>query len=249
METVKTSCFIANLKMVTERNEYAEAIGGLPLDHKEVFEKRGWLLPYLFSYDSFLWGRWDYWFKILEKKTTLESGPIPQIEFSSANDEGVIQTFKMLRNCLNHQEATISNFADWLLWGFSKIEKLNVSKSLNKHYYKNFEISLLQENPYDYFSILLEEYSTKEAKTIKGYFSTPSEVSILNTKLLNKKEQKDKVIYDPTIGCGALLLPLSNYHLKAYGQDVNKIALKVCLIQFMLYAPWFAFHPDDIELI
>ena len=59
---------------------YAQAIGGLPQHHSEVFEKRGWLLPFLFAYDDLLWGRWRYWTDILEKGTIEGSGPTPQIE-------------------------------------------------------------------------------------------------------------------------------------------------------------------------
>lgn len=46
---------------------YAQAIDGLPTHPTEVLEKRGWLLPYLFGYDSLLWGRWDYWFGICRR--------------------------------------------------------------------------------------------------------------------------------------------------------------------------------------
>lgn len=34
---------------------YAKAINGLPADHKDSLQKRGWLLPFLYGYDSLLW--------------------------------------------------------------------------------------------------------------------------------------------------------------------------------------------------
>lgn len=227
---------------------YSKDIGGLIQNHKEVFSKRGFILPFLLAYDNLLWGRWKYWHEILEKKTIKGSGPIPQIKFSTFDDQRVQATFDMLRECLNHSEATIDNFASWLLWGFGQEVELNVSEDLNLHYYKKFDIFFLQDNPYDYFSFILEEYSSKSARKEMGYFSTPFDVVLLTNKLLNPTEEKGKSIYDNCIGCGALVLPASNYCFKAYGQDINQTALNLCLAQFLIYAPWFACHPKDIDL-
>jgi hypothetical protein len=60
---------------------YAEVIHGMPQLHSEVFKKRGWLLPFLFTYDDLLWGRWQYWTDIHQKGTIIGSGLIPQIEW------------------------------------------------------------------------------------------------------------------------------------------------------------------------
>ncbi|WII35290.1 hypothetical protein [Paenibacillus thiaminolyticus] len=90
---------------------YAEAIQGLPQNHSEVFFKRGWLLPYLFTYDDLLWGRWSYWLDILQKGIIEGSGPIPRIEWESPAES----TKKMFARCMNHHESTIDSFASWLL--------------------------------------------------------------------------------------------------------------------------------------
>jgi hypothetical protein len=51
-----------------ELASYAEAINGLPKHHGESLDKRGWLLPFLFTFDDLLWGRWSYWTNILMKE-------------------------------------------------------------------------------------------------------------------------------------------------------------------------------------
>ncbi|WP_240416642.1 hypothetical protein [Paenibacillus periandrae] len=56
---------------------YSSGINGMPKNNSEVFTKRGWLLPFLFSYGELLWGRWMYWMAILQKGTIAGSGPIP----------------------------------------------------------------------------------------------------------------------------------------------------------------------------
>jgi hypothetical protein len=58
---------------------------------------------------------------------------------------------------------------------------------------------------------------------------------------------KRQSVMDPCIGCGALLLPASNYHLKGFGQDISHIAVKLAKIQMYWYAPWFAFHPNHLK--
>ncbi|MDU5080544.1 N-6 DNA methylase [uncultured Tissierella sp.] len=237
------------LKLLQDVESYIVEMDLKVQGHEETYKKKGFIYPYLFAYDNLLWGRWGYWHKILAKKTTKGSGSIPQIEFSSIGDKRVQITLDMLRKCLKHPEANINNFADWLLWGFGQGDQLDIPKELNKHYYENFDIFFLQDNPFDYFSIILEECSSRGSRKSTGYYSTPFDLAQLTYKLMNNKQEKDKTIYDGCVGCGALLLPASNYHLKAYFQDISLIALKLCLIQFIIYAPWFAFHPDDIELI
>ncbi|MDR5021377.1 hypothetical protein FOL75_04740 [Bacillus thuringiensis] len=235
---------------------YAQAINGLPRKHTEIFEKRGWLLPYLYGHDSLLWKRWDYWFEIIERGTITQSGSIPQIEWSNPNNTGFDVTKKMLEQCLNYHESGIDTFAHWLHWGLAITnEKPKISKNLNEHYYKNFDIFLMQKYPSDYMSIILYEETGKGYKNGLGYFPTPFQLSIMMIHVVykgidnpaTKDKYKGKTVYDPCVGCGSTFLPASNYSLKGYAQDVSKIALDLLRIQCMLYAPWFAFHPENIR--
>ncbi|MGM2776497.1 hypothetical protein ACS2QO_28950, partial [Bacillus cereus group sp. Bce015] len=88
-----------------------------------------------------------------------------------------------------------------------------------------------------------------------GYFPTPFQLSIMMTYVvykdinnpLKREEYKQKIVYDPCVGCGSTFLPASNYSLKGFAQDVSRTALDLLKIQCMLYAPWFSFHPEHIQ--
>lgn len=225
---------------------YATYTNGLPQSHLEVFSKKGWLLAFLYSYDSLLWGRWDYWMDIVNKGTIQGSGAIPQISWSTKGQMGVTQTSKMFEKCLDHPESNIHKFADWLLWSLNafEIKQLTISEELNEHYYRKFDLFLVLDNPFDYLSEALMNETGKGYHAGLGYYPTPLSITQLMTSILygdmNAADNKKRTVYDPCVGCGALLLPASNYFLRAAGQDISLIATLLCKIQFLFYAPWFA---------
>jgi hypothetical protein len=224
---------------------YAQAIDGLPQNHSEVFVKRGWLLPFLFSYDDLLWGRWHYWTEILTRGSIIGSGPIPRIEWTDIGSTQAEATKKMFVNCLQHHEANIDNFAEWLLWGLAGTdEKPRISEKLNEHYYREFDLFLVLDNPTDYLSHVLCDQTGKGYKSGLGYFPTPFHITRMMVEMTHGdgdlEEKKRQSVMDPAIGCGAMLLPASNYFLGGYGQDISGIAVKLCTIQMYFYAPWYA---------
>lgn len=230
---------------------YAAAIGGMPQSHADVFEKRGWLLPFLFTYDDLLWGRWSFWSDILQKGTIAGSGPIPQIEWTDPWAPAADATKKMFANCLNHHEANIDNFADWLLWGLAgSHEKPRISEKLNEHYYREFDLFLVMDNPTDYLSNVLCDETGKGYKSGLGYFPTPFTVTQMMVQIAHgdgdPDQKKRQTVLDPCVGCGAMLLPASNYFLRGYGQDISGIAVKLCTIQMYWYAPWYA-RPGQVD--
>lgn len=201
----------------------AQGIGGLPGNHTEVRNKKGWLLPFLIGYDELLWGRWNYWLDILQKGTIAGSGDIPQITWTEPSSAPAIATTKMLSQCLNHHDANIDTFADWLLWGLAAGEGYpNISDNLNEHYYRVFDLFLVLDNPTDYLSYLLCEQTGKGYKKGLGYYPTPFNLTQLMVEILLPHDDKpellkNKTVHDPCIGCGAMLLPASNYFLRGSG--------------------------------
>lgn len=238
-------------KLHKEVQMNALAIGGLPASHAEVSNKRGWLLPFLFGYDDLLWGRWDYWMNILHRGTIAGSADIPQIIWADPSSSPAMATTKMFSQCLDHHDANIDSFADWLLWGLASGESYpNISENLNEHYYRVFDLFLVLDNPTDYLSYLLCEQTGKGYKKGLGYYPTPFNITQLMVQILLPNEEpevlKTKTIHDSCIGCGAMLLPASNYFLRGSGQDISGIAVKLCKIQMLFYAPWFA-RPGELE--
>jgi len=242
------------MKLHINLHDYALSIGGLPQHHSEVYQKRGWLLPFLFAYDDLLWKRWSYWFEILKKGTIEGSGPIPQLVWADLASPGVQATRKMLETCLNHYDANINHFADWLLWGMAADPEIknidHINPDLNEYFYKKFDLFMILNYPTDYLSRLLSDQSGKGYKDSLGYFPTPFNICLAMTKMTvgdDSEANKRQVVSDPCVGCGAMLLAASNYFLKAYGMDISQIAVKLAKIQMYWYAPWFAFHPEHIQ--
>lgn len=225
---------------------YSIGIGGLPRSHSETYLKRGWLLPFLFAYDELLWGRWKFWFEIIERRTVRGSGPIPQIIWSDDSDGGVSMTRKMLSNCLDHYDSNIDTFADWLLWGLGsrEVDPSRISHKLNEHYYRTFDLFQVLDNPIDYLSTVLCEQTGNGYKGALGYYPTPFNITVLMAQLSGTgEEMKYQTVYDPCVGCGAMLLPMSNLTLRAFAQDISLIAVKLCKIQMFWFCPWYAM-PD-----
>ncbi|MFE5321494.1 N-6 DNA methylase [Paenibacillus sp. NPDC056579] len=230
---------------------YAAAINGMPQNPKDVFEKRGWLLPFLFTYDDLLWGRWSYWTDILQKGTVVGSGPIPQIQWTDPSSPRAEATKKMFTRCLNHHEANIDSFADWLLWGMASTNKRpRISEKLNEHYYREFDLFLVLDNPTDYLSQVLCDETGKGYKSGLGYFPTPFQVTCMMVEIAHgggdPERMKKQTVLDSCVGCGAMLLPASNHFLRGYGQDISGIAVNLCTIQMYWYAPWYA-KPGKVD--
>ena len=240
------------MKMQISIMDYAKPINGLPKHHSEVFSKRGWMLPFLFGYDDLLWGRWNYWFDIIEKGTIEGSGPIPKIKWSQ-DYQGIEHTRKMIRKCLDHYDSTIDKFADWLTWALAIDKETtidHISPELNEHYYRHFDLFLVLNYPTDYLSYALSEETGKGYKEALGYFPTPFNLSVAMVEMLKSDDEeamKRQTIGEPSVGCGSILLAASNYFLRCFAQDISRIAIRLCRIQMYWYAPWFAYHPDTIQ--
>lgn len=226
----------------------AKAIDGLPKDAHQVYEKKGWLLPFLLAYDDLLWGRWAYWTDLLLTGNIKGSGPIPQIVLHGHPSH---QAKKMLDKCMQYDSytshLTIDYFADWLLWGLGKGEKLTVPEKANDHFYKHFDLFLVLDHPTDYMSALLAEQAGRGYQDAKGYYPTPFSVSLLmnhvvfsSTDPVQLELYKRQKVSDICVGCGSLFLPASNFTFRGYGQDISLIAIKLTTIQCFWYAPWFA---------
>lgn len=220
---------------------------------EEAKQKAGWMIPYLYAYDHLTNKRWAYWANILNKKSIVGHDPIPQIHFyGSPLSKECQHATKMLEKTISHMESTAERFADYLLWGLGaqgEISNLDhLSDELFKHYYENFDLFFVLDKPTDYLSWVLSEQLGGKAKAKLGYFPTPLNISMMMTELINgEKTDVSEPVYDPCAGCGALLLPQSNYRFRASGSDINPIAVKFCQIQMAWYAPWFYIPGENIQ--
>ncbi|WII35289.1 N-6 DNA methylase [Paenibacillus thiaminolyticus] len=122
-------------------------------------------------------------------------------------------------------------------------EKLEISPALNEHYYREFDLFLVLDHPTDYLSSLLSHQTGKGNKSALGYFPTPFHIALMMLEMAHVGSEPEKMkrqtVCDPCVGCGAMLLPASNYFLRGFGTDISGIATRLCLIQMHFYAPWY----------
>ena len=215
----------------------------------------GWMQPILFSLETMAWGRWGYWMEI-NLNQCLPNRAIPEIYFH--RDE---ETFKHLEDVLNcipndgfwnsygNSHKVMDYLLDWLLFAFGSSNQKTLPQEphgcegASMRLYQVFCLDKLIGYPYDYFGDLFSEARFGENL---GFFPTPLEVCDLMAMILSTKEDessediRDRTAFDPCIGTGRTLLYQSNSCLRGYGQELNPLCVKACLVNFFMYAPWYA---------
>mgnify|MGYP001203800327 CR=1 FL=1 len=215
----------------------------------------GWLLPYLLQADRLTWGRWDYWYRLMQSGR-LPAEPIPPIEFSDTPARGT-PAHKMLEACLNtipthgvwqswSSWSYFDFFMDWLLYGFghpgqpeSPPEPAGCAEASNR-LYQVFCLEALLAWPDDYWGDILAE--NKHGRGL-GFYPTPLNVVRLMVQMLlapsdDGQDLRTRTVLDPCLGTGRMLLLASNYSLRLYGADINPTVIKASLVNGYLYAPW-----------
>jgi hypothetical protein len=104
----------------------------------------------------------------------------------------------------------------------------------------------LLEHPHDYFG---DHVAASKAKgwNPTGFYPTPHSVVELMVRMTMhdaKEEGRDlrtSTVGDPCVGSGRMLLHASNLSLRLYGQDLDPLAVTLCKLNGVLYAPWMVF--------
>ena len=217
-------------------------------------DKKGWLLPYLLKLDEMFFGRWEYWFKIIESDTIPE-GDIHQIPFKAAEEyrEKLVQ--KNIRKCLDRGSREISYslgvFVDWIMWGLGKEEKFpRVSVALDDYWYRTFNLGLFYKEPADHWGMIAMESMGKSNG--QGFFPTPASVVKMMTQMTCSGQpvetQKRASMMDPCCGTGIMFLYASNHTLNIQGNDINPLLVKMAKINASVYIPWLAYRPDSLTI-
>lgn len=148
-------------------------------------------------------------------------------------------------------------FLDWLLFAFGYQGQKELPQEPHgcegacMRLYQFFNLGKLVAYPYDYFGGLFSEMGVGRAA---AFFPTPHHIVDLMSQMTHKMHKHDRdsqgrwfdgrleACYDCAVGTGRTLLYGSNHHLLLYGQDINLIMVKACLVNLAMYAPW-GFYP------
>jgi hypothetical protein len=215
----------------------------------------GWNFKYLYMVDCAIWKRWDYWNR-LATYGELPEEEIPQIRFEETPNRAAL---KMLERCFTAITSSpwcgwstpdyLNYFLDWLIWSIDPLkggQKPEVKGGMKgdacEMLYQAFDLWPILLYPHDYFGHILSECSYGKSSS---FFPTPHAVAetMVKTNMgenVNGKDNRLATVYDPCVGTGRMLLHASNYSLCLYGQEINYLIHKACLVNMYLYAPWGA---------
>ena len=223
-------------------------------DIRSTRERKGWLLPYLLKLDEMYFGRWEYWFKIIEYDE-IPKGPIPQIPFRAAEEytERLVQ--KNIRKCLDRGSRELSHslgvLIDWIMWGLGKEDEFpKITEKLDDFWYRTFNLGLFYKEPADHWGMIAMESMGKGNG--QGFFPTPASVVKMMTQMTFSgqpiEKQKRASMMDPCCGTGIMFLYASNHTLNIQGNDISPILVKMAKINAFIYMPWLAYRPDSLTI-
>jgi len=217
-------------------------------------DRKGWLLPYLLKLDEMYFGRWEYWFKIIESDKILK-GPIPQIPFKAAEEYNERLVQKNIKECLDRgareHSHSLGVLIDWIMWGLGRGEEFpSISETLDDYWYRTFNLGLFYKEPADHWGMVAMESMGKSNG--HGFFPTPASVVQMMTQMTfagqSQEQQKRASMIDPCCGTGIMLLYASNHSLNLYGNDISPILVKMAKLNAFIYIPWLAYRPDSLSI-
>lgn len=171
--------------------------------------------------------------------------PIPQINWlSSSGSKEVRQVEKLLQDCMVFS-GILDQFFSFILYtcysNHKEISWRTVDDVTLSLWYKKLHeaLPLMYKVPWPYMSDLLVNNMSKQSKQASGYFPTPMEASELMVRIIyGNSNNITKIMTDPCVGSGHMLLSASNYTINLMGQDINITVLKACRIHMYMYVPW-----------
>lgn len=220
--------------------------------HEETYEKPGHLLAPVLASEWLHWGRWEYWMKVMQGSIE-KSGPIPQIMWCT--DPLILRTIQAsIRDCVNYgirYGCTLDDFADWILWGFggTASKHPDIPSEVNIYWLKTFDYDSMIRYPSDYMTSLLIEWYSRDVEEERNVSLEMVDFKVYSQKVeddlsgKNPEKLKKIEIFEEEVGCGAALLPYSNFTFFAGGGVADPLAMKLNKINMTLYAPWYAHNP------
>jgi hypothetical protein len=220
-------------------------------DNPPPWSYRGWLLPYIVLLHEdcpAVSDRWGYYCRTLEAGKLLDE-PIPQIAFGQPDQ----RVFKLLHEwsrlvgwgCGGWSD--FRSLLDWLAWGLRVSEEPpRLSDEVCEKLYRGVDLSPLLQQPHDYLGAHVSQGKARGWNPT-CFYPTPHPVvecmvrMTFHDALTEGRDTRLMTVNDPCVGSGRMLLHASNFSLRLSGQDIDPLAVTMCLINGVLYAPWLTF--------
>jgi hypothetical protein len=190
--------------------------------------------------------RWGYYLGTLEAGSLLD-GPIPQVDFVSP-DRHVLDLLHGWACLVGHDHGGWKDFCtliDWLAWGLGvAVAPPPLTVFASQRLYRHVHLAPLLERPHDYLGSFLSR-SNGPGWNPRGLRPAPHLVLECLVRatlpLSHNTDPRRQKIHDRAAGTGRFLLHASNYSLDLRGDEADPLAVTLCRINGVLYAPWLAF--------
>lgn len=219
---------------------------------------RGWLLFQVQLADAHPGapGRWAHYLRTFEAGQLLDE-PIPRINFSAMPSPDGLKMVEKCVELLSYRDSpwtAFEKFVAWLAWGLavSKVRP-EIEEATSEALYRTFNFESFILNPHDYLGHYLADHRSKGWNS-NAYFPTPQHVCDMMAAIVFETGEEDagrdprlRLVQEPAVGTGRMLLAASNYSYCLSGQDIDKLVVEICLCNGAFYAPWMSFpFPDRI---
>lgn len=180
-----------------------------------------------------------------------DPGPIPQVRFDH-RDPAVLKALENAIRIAGEKRhgwgwSALRAFLDWLGWGLGTIteEPRELDDEIQEKLYRTFDLGPWLCSPYDYLATYICE-SQGRGWNPHAFFPTPHNVCEMMVAMQMGNDDADirgRSVHDPAMGTGRMLLHASNYSLRLYGQDIDRMMVACTKINGALYAPWIVAPP------
>jgi len=220
---------------------------------------RGWLLFQVQLADAHPGapGRWNHYMRTLEAGRLLNE-PIPRIEFSPMPFPAGLKMIEKCVELLSYRDSSwtaFEKFVAWLAWGLSVSKVMTeIEQATSEALYRTFNFESLILHPHDYLGHYLAERRSKGWNP-NAYYPTPHSLCDAMAMMIfegNETDGRDprlRLVQEPAVGTGRMLLSASNYSYRLFGMDIDRLVMTICLCNGALYAPWLSFPFQDDLLV
>jgi hypothetical protein len=196
--------------------------------------------------------RWNYYLATLAAGVLLDE-PIPQVDFVSP-DRNALDLLHGWACLVGHDRGGRKDFCalvDWLAWGLGVTDSPPTSSvPASQRLYRHVHLAPLLERPHDYLGSFLSKGNGPgwNPRNLRPAPHLVLECLVRATlPLPTNTDPRRQKVHDRAAGTGRFLLHASNYSLHLQGEDTDPLAVTLCRINGVLYAPWLAFPlPDHV---
>jgi hypothetical protein len=241
-------------------NKFVLEHGRMPFlsDPVPPWHYRGWLLFQVQLADGHPGapGRWLHYMRTLEAGRLLDE-PIPRINFDPMPSPAGLKMIEKCVELLSYRDSpwtAFEKFVAWLAWGLAVSKTMpQIEEATSEALYRTFNFESFVLHPHDYLGHYLADHRSKGWNP-NAYFPTPQIVCEFMAQMIFEGTSEDdgrdpriRLVQEPAVGTGRMLLAASNYSYCLYGQDIDKLVVSICLCNGAFYAPWMSFPlPDTI---